>query len=495
MTDCTRLYTKSPLRFCFVIDALEESRSAIERLLAEGHSLFLLSTITEQNDHPPLSSSLKWEYLNDSGPPISSLLPALNSYKLFTWLRDRQSHFDAVCFPLKGGWAYYALIAKHQGLAFEHHLLLVDCNRSALHEKQTAHEWMTSLDDLAIDFLERQSYAMADAIIPPTPPLDDWMRDEQWKRIAVAPHTSSACSLESLPLVSICLTHYNRPGLLALALESIRAQDYPHFDVILVDDASSDPAAIAYLDALEDEFRTTGWTLIRNPHNLFPSAARNRAARASTAEYLLFMDDDNYAKYDEISTFVRVAKKTKADILTCAMDVFSGSSTPDSSGSLIHCFLPIGAAAHLGLFINMFGDMNALIKREVYLSLGGLTEKRGVGGEDWEFFNRAVSKGFRLEAIPLPLFWYRDTPNSITKSTALFANAARAVSCYFETLPFPLRAHLLFSQSMQRQLQELSQVHNSPRLLISRFLSLLQKKGKKVFAKCTKIIKNLTLLN
>ena len=57
------------------------------------------------------------------------------------------------------------------------------------------------------------------------------------------------------PLVSVCVPHHNRPRLLAQALESLRQQDYPNLEVVLVDDASTDPAALTYLDESENRVR------------------------------------------------------------------------------------------------------------------------------------------------------------------------------------------------------------------------------------------------
>src|SRR5262249_3125332 len=55
---------------------------------------------------------------------------------------------------------------------------------------------------------------------------------------------------EDQPLVSVCLSHYNRPMLLRQALDSLRVQDYPNYEGVLVDDASTEPAALPYLDRL-----------------------------------------------------------------------------------------------------------------------------------------------------------------------------------------------------------------------------------------------------
>jgi len=241
------------------------------------------------------------------------------------------------------------------------------------------------------------------------------------------------------PLVSVCLTTFNRPSLLAQALESLRRQDYPDFEVLLVDDGSDDPEALAFLDRLEPEFETRGWRIIRQD-NKYLGAARNTGARHARGDYLLFMDDDNYAEPNEISTFVRAASYSGADILTCAMKNFSGSAAPLPHVQVPdNISLPLGAAADVGVLRNCFGDANALVRRSTFEQLGGFTEDYGVGCEDYEFFARAVLRGARLEVVPEELVWYRRQQDSMLQTTAFTANILRGTRPYFEALSPDLR--------------------------------------------------------
>ncbi len=243
----------------------------------------------------------------------------------------------------------------------------------------------------------------------------------------------------SYPLVSVCLPTFNRPRLLAQALESLRSQDYPNFEVLLVDDGSDEPEALAFLDRLGPEFKTRGWRIIRQ-ENRYGGAARNNGARHARGEYLLFMDDDNYAEPHEISTFVRAAVYSGADILTCALKNFTGSARPSSH---LHApesvFLPLGAAADVGTVRNCFGDTNALVRRSTFEQLGGFDEDYGVGAVDYEFFARAVLRGARLDVVPEELAWYRVQPGSVGRTTPGDANADRALRPYLEALGPDLR--------------------------------------------------------
>ena len=247
------------------------------------------------------------------------------------------------------------------------------------------------------------------------------------------------------PLVSVCLVHHDRPDYLKQSIESLRRQDYLHFEVILVDDGSTVPGAIAYLDSLEPEFRERGWQIIRGA-NRYAGAARNSAARLSRGDYLLFMDDDNYACAEELSVAVAVAQKTDADILTFMPYFWEGDQPPPLKAQPDTIYwLPLGGCVSSGMYQNVFGDTNALIKRSAFEQLGGFRETYGVGGLDWELWARAVLRGFSLELIPLPLFWYRVHFAGISGTTDRVTNALFATKPYRASVSRDLQPALAFA--------------------------------------------------
>jgi GT2 family glycosyltransferase/glycosyltransferase involved in cell wall biosynthesis len=243
---------------------------------------------------------------------------------------------------------------------------------------------------------------------------------------ASAPTNTAGLTVESSPLVSVCLVHYDRPHMLTHALDSLRAQTYRNFEVVLVDDGSPSDAAQAFLDSLEPEFEARNWKIVRQS-NRYLGAARNQAAHAADGAYLLFMDDDNYAMPDEIAVFVQAALHSRADILTCVAKLFHGEGPPER---VAHYWLPLGGAVGPGLYRNVFGDANALWKRDAFLRTGGYTTDYGVGHEDWELFAEATLSGLRLETVPQALFWYRVHGGSMLRSGDVWADHARSVRPY-----------------------------------------------------------------
>ena len=261
------------------------------------------------------------------------------------------------------------------------------------------------------------------------------------------------------PTVTICMAHYNRPVELGQALDSIRALTYPHIELIITDDGSTDPEALEYLTSLKSEFEQRGWSILHQ-ENRYLGAARNSSARHASGRYLLFMDDDNIAKPEELDVFVSVALRTDADILTCFADNFTASD-PRAADARLERELAVGDCLASGIVKNVFGDANALIKREVFEELGGFTEDFGTGTQDYELFLKAVLKGYSLELVPEALFWYRSGHERMNSSfDTMERGRLRAFRTVFDEVPRPLHLTLRLAQGSTMELMRLRIKYN-----------------------------------
>jgi glycosyltransferase involved in cell wall biosynthesis len=255
------------------------------------------------------------------------------------------------------------------------------------------------------------------------------------------------------PLVSVCVIHYNRPELLADCLRSVRAQSWRKLEVVLVDDGSTHAEALAYLDSLQAEFDSRGWRLIRQ-RNAYLGAARNAAARAARGDYLFFVDDDNLLHPDGVARAVQVAERTGADVVTALMNLFSAGAGTQPTWPTLQ-YPQAGHAPLLGVLENTLGDANALVRRSCWEALGGSTEDRGRGAEDWEFFARAVLAGHRLELCLLPCSWYRVDAASMSRAGDAWGDYRRAMRAYEAALPPTLRELPALAGALKQRVAEL----------------------------------------
>lgn len=116
------------------------------------------------------------------------------------------------------------------------------------------------------------------------------------------------------PLISLITPVYNGEKYLARCLDSLRAQDYPRLEFIVVDDGSTDrtPQILADYAARDPRLR------IFRQKNSGQGAARNRALQQCRGEFIGFADADDYAEPALVSSLLQALQANEADIACCA---------------------------------------------------------------------------------------------------------------------------------------------------------------------------------
>jgi glycosyl transferase family 2 len=86
---------------------------------------------------------------------------------------------------------------------------------------------------------------------------------------------------------TVAIPTFNRSGLVGRAIDSVRQQDYPVSEIIVVDDASTDNTA----DVIRGQYPDVRY--LRQVVNSGPCAPRNRALREATNDWVVVLDDDD----------------------------------------------------------------------------------------------------------------------------------------------------------------------------------------------------------
>ncbi len=126
-----------------------------------------------------------------------------------------------------------------------------------------------------------------------------------------------------VPLFSVVVPIYNVEKYLSLCLDHLRGQGFGDFEVICVDDGSTDSSCrIAEMQAALDPRIT-----ILKKENGGVSSARNAGMNAAKGEYVLFVDSDDYLGYDALEVLAAVVKDNDPDIVTFGADCIPSWAT------------------------------------------------------------------------------------------------------------------------------------------------------------------------
>ena len=99
--------------------------------------------------------------------------------------------------------------------------------------------------------------------------------------------------INTMPDVSVIIPVYNRPELLLQAAESVFVQSFADFELIIVDDGSTDQTPAVAAELAGSVAAAGRCRVISVSHTGFPGAARNRGVEAAEGAYIAFLDSDD----------------------------------------------------------------------------------------------------------------------------------------------------------------------------------------------------------
>ncbi len=286
------------------------------------------------------------------------------------------------------------------------------------------------------DKIER--FILSDSIIPFAHPAKTASEvSQEWmsfiNTISARKVQISKTKTESLNiLTTVCIVHFNQPNLLLQTLDGLMKQTYKNFEIIIVDDGSSDKEALEILARIEN-IGMVGENNCRvlRQKNKYLGRARNFALENANGDFILFMDDDNYAKPKQILELVNAMNFSGADAVTLLSHFNPLPSIPDISRPWYVDNLPIGRAAISGRLANTFGDANAIFKTKSLRAVGGFFEDKGIPFEDWHCFSKLAANGGKILVLPIPLMFYRIRRGSMLRSTPVLKAVRNVISASY----------------------------------------------------------------
>ena len=196
-----------------------------------------------------------------------------------------------------------------------------------------------------------------------------------------------------MPDVSVVIPCYNQGEYIQEAIESVFKHTYTNFEIIVIDDGSTDGKTIDILDRLS--YPKT--TLIRTENRGLPSA-RNTGISESRGEYILPLDSDDRIAGSYLEKGVKILESNRdAGIVYCKAALFGAVNQPWD--------LP-DFDMKLMLEKNII-FATALFRRVDWETVGGYKKDMIYGYEDYDFWLSILELGRKVYCIPETLFYYR----------------------------------------------------------------------------------------
>ncbi len=196
-----------------------------------------------------------------------------------------------------------------------------------------------------------------------------------------------------MPKVSVVIPCYNHGQFLPETLESLEAQTFTDFEVIVVNDGSTDATTVALLNGLDrDKAR------VLHTENRGVSAARNLGISQARGEYILPLDSDDLIAPEYMERAVEVLSARPEVGIVYGERVLFG----EQEG-----IVPLLEYDPRGILIDNCIYPAAFFRKCDCEVVGGYNENMMHGWEDWDFWIALTSLEKQVMKIPEPLFYYR----------------------------------------------------------------------------------------
>lgn len=224
--------------------------------------------------------------------------------------------------------------------------------------------------------------------------------------------------MENNDLISVIVPVWNAGSLLREALESLRRQSHVNFEVIMVNDGSTDDSEKICRIFCESDARF----ILLNQKNGGVSAARNAGIEAAAGEWIAFMDADDLMMPDALCSLFEAAEESGAQIIvgdySRGKKCDSGCMSICQNGKKIkYDILPSGDAIKMGLYQKRIlnNPWGVLFHRSVFAGNPPLRFRK-CRYEDLDLFYQAFDRVEKVCLLKEKVYFYRDVPGSFINS-------------------------------------------------------------------------------
>lgn len=215
------------------------------------------------------------------------------------------------------------------------------------------------------------------------------------------------------PLVSIVIPVYNAKDFIVPALKSILKTDYSNFEVVIIDDLSTDGS----FELIKKDFgKNTKIHIYRNKTKQLAAGSRNAGVEHARGDFIALLDHDIEVDKDWIKELLKVMQKhPKCGIVQSRVMDIKDRHIIQHAGVKINAYLgwviPVGFGmdGRKNFTKEQLAFANAtglLFKKEVWEKLGGFDEMLAINTDDWDFNWRSYLYGYKHYLAPKALTYH-----------------------------------------------------------------------------------------
>lgn len=219
------------------------------------------------------------------------------------------------------------------------------------------------------------------------------------------------------PRVSIITPSYNSLPFIGETITSVQSQSYENWEMLIVDDASTDHSAVKIKEMIEGDSRIR---LLSLNENMGAAKARNIAIKEARGRYIAFLDSDDIWLPNKLQTQLLFMEETNV-----AFSYTSYSLIDENSNDLNReVNVPKSVDYHYLMGNTIIGCLTVMIDREKVPYI----EMPSVQPEDTALWLELLHKGYEASGIQQMLAKYRIVTNSVSR------NKIRAAFRYWKLL-------------------------------------------------------------
>src|SRR5262245_38128505 len=203
----------------------------------------------------------------------------------------------------------------------------------------------------------------------------------------------------NMPKVSVIIPTHNRAHFLRDAISSVFNQTFQDFEIIVVDDASTDNTSEIVAAFNDERIR-----FLRHDANKGGSAARNTGILNSQCDYIAFLDDDDEWLPEKLAKQMDTLLESPPEV-GC---VYTGHVMVDRTSGRVIDHRPPTKRGDLSkdlLISNCIGGTSSVLLRKNCLQKVGLFDENLPRSQDYDLWLR-IANGFLFEYVPEPLYKY-----------------------------------------------------------------------------------------